>query len=128
MNKDITSRKDIELIVQKFYEEAIHDNHIGHFFTEVVALNLQLHLPIICDFWETTLLGNIVYKGNPMLKHLSLAEKTTLNKSHFEKWLALWEKTVRDHFEGRITQEAITRARQIASLMQFKIQQLTDNQ
>ena len=126
--RDIQSRADIENLVELFYQKAMTDELIGHFFTEVVPLDLKVHLPIICDFWETTLLGNMVYKGNPMLKHLSLAEKSTLNKAHFKKWLAIWEKTILDHFEGRIAQEAITRARQIASLMQFKIDQHTDNQ
>jgi hemoglobin len=118
---DIQSRADIETLVAAFYKNAIDDKLIGHFFTEVVQLNFDQHLPLICDFWETTLLGNIVYHGNPMLKHLSLAEKSPLNGQHFDRWLFLWEQTIDQHFDGVIAKEAINRATQIARLMQHKI-------
>ena len=88
---DITHRQDINQLVTAFYAKATNDETIGYVFTEVARLNLEAHLPVICDFWEGILLGKPVYRGNPMLKHLELADKTALTQVHFEVWLAMWE-------------------------------------
>lgn len=111
------------MLVEYFYTKAISKQTIGHIFTEVAKLNLETHLPVICNFWESILLGNPVYRGNPMLKHLELAEKTALTQVHFEVWLAVWEETVRELFAGDKAGLAIQRAKDIGRLMLFKIEQ-----
>lgn len=123
MKPDITHRQDINQLVATFYAKAITDETIGHIFTEVAKLNLEAHLPVICDFWESILLGNPIYRGNPMLKHLELAEQTALTQVHFESWLAMWEETVRELFAGDRAELAIQRAKDIGRLMLFKIDQ-----
>lgn len=119
--KDIASRADIEHLVEHFYHQAMVDETIAHFFHTVVVLDLEHHLPLICDFWETVLLGNIRYKGNPMLKHIDLAQKSPLQKEQFERWIALWKATNKKLFQGPISEEAMRRAEQIAGLMMFKL-------
>ncbi|MTI22744.1 group III truncated hemoglobin [Fulvivirga sp. RKSG066] len=119
--RTITNRSDIEFLVERFYHRALKNEVIGHFFNEVVKLDLEHHIPVICDFWETTLLGNRNYLGNPMDKHLSLNKKANLTAHHFDEWLSLWNGTVDEHFVGKKAQEAKVRANQIAKLMQFKI-------
>ncbi len=120
---DLTTRQDIDQLLADFYARAMTDTSIGHFFTEVVALNLETHLPVIGNFWESVLLGQPVYRGNPMLTHLELAEKSPLQPAHFERWLELWRLSVRARFAGERADLAIDRAEQIARLMLFKIQQ-----
>lgn len=120
--KEIENRKDIEFLVDEFYKQVVKDELIGFFFTEVIALNMDQHMPIMYDFWESNLLGNMKYKGNPMTKHIVLNQKEPLTSVHFERWLQLWEETLSNHFQGSIAQEALKRAQQIAGLMQFKIQ------
>ena len=119
---DIKKRADIELLVDAFYEQVIEDKIIGQFFTEVVKLDWEVHIPIMYNFWETILLDNMVYKGNPILKHIQLSQKRMLEPHHFERWLELWEKTTQTHFEGPKAEEAISRAKQIASLMKYKVE------
>ncbi|MEQ9468182.1 MAG: group III truncated hemoglobin [Ekhidna sp.] len=119
---DITTRQDIELLVDRFYEQVIVDDIIGVFFTEVVRLDWEVHIPVMYDFWETILLDHFVYKGNPMTKHIQLNKQKKLEAQHFERWLELWEKTVRTHFDGPTAEEAINRAKQIGSLMKFKVE------
>ena len=121
--KDIENRDDIILLIDKFYSRVIADDFIGYFFTEVIALDWDKHIPVMYDFWETTLLGKMKYKGNPMLKHLELNKKEPLVPAHFHRWLTHWETTIRENFSGRKAEEAIKRANQIAELMKFKIQQ-----
>ena len=41
---DISSRADIEVLVQKFYAKAMKDPLIAHFFTTAVSLDLEKHL------------------------------------------------------------------------------------
>ena len=121
MLPDISTRTHIDHLVATFYEKATIDDTIGHIFTEVAKINLEAHLPVICNFWESVLLGNMVYRGNPMLKHLKLAEETTLTQEHFDVWLGLWEKTVHEHFAGEKAELAILRAKDIGRLMLHKI-------
>ena len=121
--KDIQTREDIKLLVDAFYQRIMVDDVIGFFFTKVIPLNLEKHLPIMYDFWETILLGNITYKGNPMLKHIDLNRKEPLKPKHFERWLELWETTLQENFRGKNADEALNRAKQIGALMQFKVEQ-----
>lgn len=123
--KDIENNQDIKLLVDEFYKEVVNDDLIGHFFTKVIPLDLEIHLPVMYDFWETTLLGNMKYKGNPMVKHIELSRKESLNPKHFERWLSLWLNAVSENFEGPKAEEAIERAKLIAELMKFKVQQLS---
>ncbi len=120
---DIESEADVKKLVDSFYRKVIVDPVIGFIFTEVVTITWEEHMPVMYAFWSTTLLGSSVYTGNPMLKHLELDKKIKLRKEHFDRWLLLWDETVTANFEGKIAAEAIQRARNIASLMQHKINQ-----
>ncbi len=120
---DIHTRKDIEYLVDTFYEKVLEDDTIGYIFTDVAMIDLKKHMPVMYDFWETVLLGNMIYKGNPMITHIGLNKKSPLKKVHFDKWLELWEETVHDEFSGPKATEAITKANQLSDLMQHKIDQ-----
>jgi len=120
---DIESRNDIKLLVDTFYKHILKDDLIGHFFTQVVKLDFERHMPVMYDFWETTLLGRMKYKGNPMLKHIALNEKEAILPEHFERWLSTWERIIRENFHGPKADEAIQKAGQIAMLMKYKMEQ-----
>ena len=120
---DITQRKDLELLIDSFYKKALKDKLIQHFFTDVVPLDWEQHIPLIVDFWESSLLDSGNYKGNPMSAHLKLDQRSPLKKVHFDRWLELWERNVNENFEGEKAKLAISRAKQIAQLMQYKIEQ-----
>jgi len=119
--KDLSNRADIENLVTRFYEKIITDELIGKFFTEFIRLSFDHHLPIMFDFWETVLFKSDIYKGNPMLKHLELNRIYALKPVHFDRWLLLWEQTIRSNYEGELSEKAITQAHQIGQLMQFKL-------
>ncbi|MEQ9375808.1 MAG: group III truncated hemoglobin [Imperialibacter sp.] len=123
MKRDITSRADIEKLVDQFYSKVRIDNTIGYIFTDIAALDFARHMPTMYKFWETTLLGLMSYKGNPMSVHIQLDKKEPLKKEHFDRWLELWTATVDDLFEGLKAEEAKTRASQIRYLMQYKVEQ-----
>jgi len=119
--KDIESRDDIILLVDKFYKQVLADELIGVFFNEVVKLNVDTHIPILYDFWATILIGEKSYKANAMLKHIQLNQKKAIKPKHFERWIGLWEKTVSENFVGEKAQLALQRAKQIGELMLYKV-------
>lgn len=122
MKTDIGSRADIEKMVLQFYEAVKADETIGFIFTEVVKMDWKKHIPVIVNFWETILLDNPVYTKNAMEVHYDLNNKMPLNKAHFDSWIHLFIITVDDLFEGKIAALAKTRAKSIAAVMLFKME------
>ena len=121
MKSDISSRKDIQLLIDSFYAKVQEDDLIGYIFGEVAQVDWPRHLPVMYDFWEGLLLGNAVYRGNPMAKHIALDKKVKLTPAHFERWKALFYETLDTLYEGKIATEAKKRVESISHLMQAKI-------
>jgi len=123
----IETRADIEKLVTLFYEKVKKDPTIGFIFTEKVQLDWPHHISVITDFWESILLDNPVYQKNAMEVHYDLNKKIPLEKIHFDTWLQLFFCTLDELFEGPITEKAKIRAKSIADLMAFKMQQNKEN-
>jgi hemoglobin len=121
MMKDITARADIEKLMSTFYGTMLKDPILGTIFTDVAKINLEEHLPILCDFWESILFQNAKYRGNPMEIHIQLHEKVPLRQPHFKRWLDLFDHTVDQLYEGATSELAKQRAHSIALLMMTKI-------
>ena len=118
---DISSRQDIELLMERFYDKVKKDDTIGPIFNDVAKINWEHHIPVICDFWETLLLDAASYRNNVMEVHFNLNRKIPLEEDHFRVWLKLFLETVDEYFNGDIAELAKKRAKSIAALMQFKI-------
>lgn len=118
---DLQNRADIDKLLRAFYARAMSDALIGHFFTEVVKLDLESHLPRITDFWENILFQSAVYAGNPMQQHRAIHQLSPLSAEHFIQWVALFHATADEMFEGPVAEMAKLRAANIAALMQHKV-------
>jgi len=118
---DITTRKDLEFLVNQFYDKVVNDDLIGFFFTDIAKIDLSKHLPKMYNFWESILLGNPVYEGHPMAKHFPINEVSALEEKHFTRWLQIWQETVHENFEGENAETAIKRALNIARIMHHKM-------
>jgi hemoglobin len=121
MKKDIRNRKDIEGLVNAFYEKVKADPIIGYIFTERIKMNWAMHLPIMYDFWENSLLYTGSYNGNPMDIHRKIHQLAHLEISHFEQWTKLFIATVDELYEGEKALLAKQRAFSISTVMQIKI-------
>lgn len=121
MKTDIKGRSDIEFLINEFYKKVKNDDKIGHFFSHVVIVNWNKHLPIMYDFWENILFHTGGYNGNPMEKHLNLNMKSPLRREHFERWTRLFDETVDEHFSGGKAILIKQRALSIATVIQLKI-------
>ncbi|MFM2362997.1 MAG: hypothetical protein RLZZ316_1899 [Bacteroidota bacterium] len=120
---DIQTAADIQLLVDSFYKQVLPDPLIGYIFADIAQLSWEKHIPIMYQFWGSILLGKGTYEGNPMSPHIALDKKVKLEPAHFKRWLQLWEATVQEHFNGPVATDAIKRAKNIAALMQYKIEQ-----
>lgn len=121
MKKDIEDRKDIELLINSFYDKVKQDAIIGSFFTEVVQVNWEKHLPVMYNFWENIVFQTGSYNGNPMDKHLELNKKSLITMEHFQRWILLFNETVDELFLGTNSELIKQRALSIATVMQIKI-------
>ncbi len=120
---DIQTRKDIEQLVDTFYQKVIKDPVIGYLFNEVVPLDWEKHIPKMYDFWESVLLEGQNYRGNPMKAHIDLHQKEALKKAHFDRWIELFDQTLNELFTGPTAELARVRAQSVATVIQSKIYQ-----
>jgi len=97
------------------------DELIEHYFTKVVPIDFEKHMPTMYSFWENVLFYTGEYKGNPMSKHASMDKISPLQQSHFDRWVLLWKNNADKLFAGEKTEEAKSKADQIAKLMLLNI-------
>ena len=120
MKTDIRNRKDIEKLVNAFYDKVKKDDTIGYLFNDIAKVNWELHLPKMYDFWENILFYSGNYSGSPMVVHKELHQKSTMNQNHFQHWNDLFSQTVDSLFEGIKANEIKERASNIAQVIMNK--------
>ena len=89
MKRDIETKEDIKKLVDQFYEFVKADQQIARFFTVVVAVDWEKHLPKMYSFWEQVIFGSGEFRGNPMATHAAIHTKSPLSSEDFEQWLFL---------------------------------------
>jgi len=121
MKEDITGGKDIELLVNSFYEKVRSDDTLGYIFNTIIGDDWSHHLPIMYQFWGTVLFTTGGYKGNVIQKHINIDKQIPLQKEHYDQWLLLWNATVDELFEGPVAAEAKNRASLMLHLISMKV-------
>ncbi|MCE4025386.1 MULTISPECIES: group III truncated hemoglobin [unclassified Microbacterium] len=122
---DIRDRDDILVLVRTFYETAFQDPMIGPIFTEVAHMDLEHHLPIMGDFWESVLFQSGGYRRDALALHSAVNAKQPLTAEHFDRWLQLWTETVDRRHEGPVADAAKTQAERIGLSMQRRLHGLS---
>jgi hemoglobin len=120
MKTDIKNRADIEILVNAFYEKIKLDAGISYFFTDVVKVKWEDHLPKMYSFFENILFSTGDYDGNPMVTHEELHKKSVVTQEHFAYWNELFVKTVDELFSGEKAEEIKLRAINISKEMSNK--------
>ncbi|MEU5376314.1 group III truncated hemoglobin [Streptomyces sp. NPDC005968] len=108
--RDLSGRTDVEDLVRGFYRAAFADPLIGAVFTDVARMDLEAHMPVMCDFWESVLFRAGKYHGNALQPHLALNRSVALEQQHFARWLGTWQATVDSLFLGEKAELAKTQA------------------
>ena len=101
--KQLETPSDIHQLVSTFYDKVLQDEQLAPFFQK---LDFSAHLPQMEKFWRFALLSEEGYTTNVTEKHL----KMPLQKQHFDRWLALFNETIDELFEGELAQQAKQRA------------------
>lgn len=101
--KDITSKADIEHLVDHFYDEVLKDVVLAPFF---LNLDFTHHKPKMVHFWSFVLLDEPGYTTDVTAKHLSMR----LKKEHFDRWIELFNVTVDTLYKGEKAELAKQRA------------------
>jgi hemoglobin len=122
MTRDLADRADVEQLVGTFYRSAFADPLIGPIFTDVAKMDLDHHMPIMCDFWETVLWRAGLYRRNALQIHMVLSARHPLEQEHFDRWLTLWTSTVDDLFAGPKADLAKLLAMRIAGSIHRRVQ------
>ncbi len=121
--KDIQDINDIKLLVDEFYTKVRADETLAPVFAEVITGDWQPHLNIMYDFWNMVLFNASGYKGSPFVKHIPLK----INKTHFERWIALFYTTIDQYFVGNVANEAKNRAHLMAEMFTHKLERIANN-
>ncbi|HTH32639.1 MAG TPA: group III truncated hemoglobin [Lacibacter sp.] len=121
MKTDISNRKDLELLMETFYNKLLADDSISYLFTDVAKIDLPKHLPVLADFWDSILFQSDTYRKNAMKVHTDLHKQSPLQQQHFKTWLGYFHETVDELFEGDKAELAKQRATSIATVMQIKL-------
>jgi hemoglobin len=127
MQKDIGSKKDIELLVDAFYNKVQADDLIGYIFTDIAKVNWEKHLPVMYNFFENMLFYTGSYTGNPMELHKHISRLFPLTEAHFVRWELLFTQAVDELFAGEKATLAKQRAKSISAVMQIKILNTTSS-
>jgi hemoglobin len=120
--KDLETRKDIHLVVHEFYNKLLVIPEMKVFFADDMEMDMESHLDIIVNFWDSALFGKGNYRGNVMHKHIELDKVRRLEIRHFDFWVNNWIVTLDENFSGPKTDEAKTKAINIKNLMLYKIE------
>lgn len=115
---DLDSREQIERFVDLFYARMLADPELAPIFIDVAAIELDVHLPHIKDYWCKLLLGEQAYRRHTMNIHRQLHGKRPLRRDDFDRWLNLFTRTVDDYFAGVRAERAKQVAAAIAANMQ----------
>ncbi|MES2004686.1 MAG: group III truncated hemoglobin [Bacteroidota bacterium] len=119
--EDIENRTDLETLMHAFYGKALKDETIGYFFTEVVPLKMDTHIPLIVDFWETVVFNKAKYQGNAFGVHEHIHQLSAFKDEHFLRWVFLFKQTVDELFAGDKAVLIKQRAESIATVMRIKL-------
>jgi hemoglobin len=106
----------IEQLVRAFYAKVRADEVLGPIFDARIK-DWEPHLEQMFAFWSSVALMTGRYHGTPMVKHMRLP----VDAAHFDRWLALFDKTAREVCPPRAVEHFMERARRIASSLEMGV-------
>lgn len=126
--RDIETRDDIANLMRTFYSRMFEDEVMGPIFVDVAKMDLEAHIPVMCDFWELQLFQKPGYRGGMMAVHFRLhmmMDGEGLEHHHFMRWMDYWESTLDDLFEGPRATWAKTVASRVGRNMSQRIDEVS---
>jgi hemoglobin len=106
----------IEHLVRTFYGSVQADPLIGPIFAARVH-DWDAHIAKLCAFWSSLALMTGRYHGQPMQVHVKLP----IAAEHFDRWIALFERTANELCPPAAAAHFTERARRIADSFELGI-------
>lgn len=119
MTFDLITEETIKILIDRFYHKVRNDTELGSVFAEGVGktdAEWEPHLKRMYDFWSSVMLTSGKYQGNPMKKHKDLP---LFKEELFDRWLELFEQTVREVHSGESIEKYITVSNRIAESLKL---------
>jgi truncated hemoglobin YjbI len=119
---DIASFEDVQLVVNRQYDQLIADPQTGRHFKE---LNFEEHLPRIYNFWSF-ILG--IDPENHSYRVSAFEPHTHMNLTHqdFIDWQKYLKTAVEERFEGATATLMLQKAEQLGMMFEYKLGLLDD--
>ncbi len=108
----------IRKVVHAFYARVRTDEMLCPIFERAIGGDWDRHLVKMCDFWSSVLLMTGRFKGAPMAVHARL---DGIDAIHFERWLALFRRTVGEACPAAAAALFIAKSEVIAESLQLGI-------
>ena len=118
MKKEIENLEDIKLLVNGFYDSVRKDELLSPIFNKIIVDKWPEHLEKMYRFWQSILLEEYTYSGNPFLAPANLS----ICEIHFKRWLNLFYETLDSSFEGEIAEKAKLQGEQMSKIFSAKIE------
>lgn len=118
---DLDSRSAIHDLVVVFYREVVFDDLLAPVFGEVAEVDWTVHIPHLIDYWCRVLLGEPGYSGAIVRAHADVHAIEPLRLEHFDRWYALWARSVDERWAGPIADRSKTHAATIAGVLSRKL-------
>jgi len=116
MAKTCIDEPMIEHLVRLFYQRIQAEPVLGPIFATRVA-DWEHHIEKLCAFWSSVALMTGRYHGQPMRMHMGLP----VDRAHFDRWLALFERTAAEVCPPAAAEHFVERARRIADSLEMGI-------
>jgi hemoglobin len=110
------SDANIRELVYAFYDRVRADPLLGPVFEQKLAGRWDEHLPKMCTFWASLVLGAKQYRGNVQQAHQPLPG---IEPQHFSHWLYLFLDTVESRYEPAAAIRFMEPALRIAQSLQL---------
>jgi hemoglobin len=104
-------------LVDTFYVKVRADPELGPVFDRAIA-DWGPHLATMRKFWSSVMLTSGRYKGNPVAVHHRV---DGIEIQLFERWLALFDDTCRELFDGELAAAFNDKARRIAESLKLAL-------
>ena len=114
---DLRDRAQVHDAVVAFYREIVFDDLLEPLFGEVAEVDWAEHIPKLIDYWCRVLFGDVDYAGFVLDAHRRVHALEPFTAEHFERWLALWERTIDASWSGPFADQAKRHARRIAAVL-----------
>jgi len=107
---------NIRELVYAFYDRVRADALLGPVFDNVLAGRWDEHLPKMCRFWSSLVLGTKTYRGNVQQAHDPVPG---VEPRHFSQWLYLFLDTVEARYQRAAALRFMEPALRIAQSLQL---------